>query len=167
MLQRAAEVRNAMLDELGLKHAAKVHWNLSAPALYEEAVRRSEGALAADGPLVVTTGRHTGRSANDKFVVRDAETEPLVNWGDVNKPMSTEQFRALHARVLAYLQGRELHVQELSVGADPAVRLPVRVVTERAWHALFAQNMFLGKFESAARPFTVLHAPGFQADPTV
>src|SRR5439155_14370969 len=87
--------------------------------------------------------------------------------GDFNKPMSTEQFRALHARALAYLQGRELHVQEQSVGADPAVRLPVRVVTERAWHALFAQNMFLGKFESAARPFTVLHAPGFQADPTV
>ncbi|HZS41968.1 MAG TPA: phosphoenolpyruvate carboxykinase (ATP) [Polyangia bacterium] len=165
MLQRAAEDRNAMLDELGLKHAGRVHWNLSAPALYEEAVRRGEGTLAVDGPLVVSTGKHTGRSANDKFVVRDAETEALVNWGDVNKPMSAEQFRALRGRVLAYLQGRELFVQELSVGADPAVRLPVRVVTERAWHSLFAQNMFLGKFDSSARPFTVLHAPGFHANP--
>jgi phosphoenolpyruvate carboxykinase (ATP) len=166
MLQRAAEDRNVILDEIGLKQARRVSWNLSAPALYEEAARRSEGLIAAEGPLVVTTGRHTGRSANDKFVVRDEQTESRVNWGDVNKPMSVEQFRALRGRVLAYLQGRELFVQELSVGADPAVRLPVRVVTERAWHSLFAQNMFLGPFESSQKPFTVLHAPGFQAEPT-
>jgi phosphoenolpyruvate carboxykinase (ATP) len=165
MLQRAAEDRNAILDEMGLKHARRVLWNLSAPALYEEAARRGEGLVAVDGPLVVATGRFTGRSANDKFVVRDGDTETRVNWGDVNKAMSVEQFRALRGRVLAYLQGRDLFVQELSVGADPAVRLPVRVVTERAWHNLFAQNMFLGHFDSSVKPFTVLHAPGFQADP--
>ncbi|HEY7954883.1 MAG TPA: phosphoenolpyruvate carboxykinase (ATP) [Polyangia bacterium] len=168
MLQRAAQDRdahNAILDELGLKHIKQAHWNLSTPALYEEATRRGEAMIAAEGPLVVATGKHTGRSANDKFVVRDEETAKRVNFGDVNKPMTPEQFRSLKARVLAYFQGRELFVQELSVGADPHHRLPVRMVNERAWHNLFAKNMFLPKVESRLAPFTVLHAPGFQADP--
>jgi phosphoenolpyruvate carboxykinase (ATP) len=173
MLQRAAQAnsqvdkdRAATLEQLGLRPRS-VQWNLTAPALYEEATRRGEGSLAADGPLVVTTGKFTGRAANDKFVVRDSETEKRVNWGEVNKPFTPEQFRALKGRVLAYLQGRDLYVQEVSAGADPGLKLPVRVVNERAWHNLFARNMFLGPAESKLPPFTVLHAPGFQADPAV
>jgi phosphoenolpyruvate carboxykinase (ATP) len=166
MLQRAAEQHNATLASLGLQ-VREAHWNLTAPALYEAAVRRGEGVLALDGPLVVATGRHTGRSANDKFVVRDGETEANVHWGEVNRPMSPEQFRGLKARVLAYLQGREVFVQELSVGADPSLRVAARVVTERAWHSLFARNMFLPPSVGDGAPFTVLHVPGFQADPAV
>jgi phosphoenolpyruvate carboxykinase (ATP) len=168
MLHRAAENRTADLDALGLKHAKKVHWNLTVPVLYEEAIRRGEGVLAADGPLVVATGSHTGRSANDKFVVRDAHTESNVMWGDVNRPLSPEHCRVLRARLLAYLQGRDLFVQEVTAGADPAHRLPVRIVTERAWHSLFARNMFLPPSpDDGNEPFTVLHAPGFKADPAI
>jgi phosphoenolpyruvate carboxykinase (ATP) len=167
MLQRAAEHRSSVLESLGLKNVREAYWNLTPPALYEEATRRGEGLLAVDGPLVVATGKHTGRSANDKFVVRDEGSEAQVMWGDVNRPLLPEQFRQLKARVLAYLQGREVFVQEVSVGADPAYRLPVRVVTERAWHSLFARNMFLPPVESTTPPFTVLHAPGFKADPAV
>jgi phosphoenolpyruvate carboxykinase (ATP) len=166
MLQRAADDRT-LLEQLGLKYAQKVYLNCTVPVLYEEAVRRGEGRMAAYGPLVVSTGSHTGRAANDKFLVRDAESEPLVNWGTVNKPISVEQFRALKGRVLAYLQNRDLFVQELSVGAEAEHRLPVRVVTERAWHSLFAKNMFLPAFETDEPPFTVLHAPGFHADPAL
>src|SRR5258708_29107980 len=103
MLQRATsqQERNTVLEQLGLKHARNVYWNLTPPALYEEAVRRGEGLVALDGPLTVTTGKHTGRSANDKFIVRDDRSESRVNWGNVNKPMAPEQFKRLHARGLA------------------------------------------------------------------
>jgi phosphoenolpyruvate carboxykinase (ATP) len=171
MLQRATsqQDRNSVLEKLGLKYARNVYWNLTPPALYEEAVRRSEGLVALDGPLVVATGKHTGRSANDKFIVRDEETEARVNWGTVNKPLSPEQFKLLHARVLAYLQGRDLFVQDCAVGADPQYKVAVRAVTERAWHSLFARNMFLGPADGShmGEPFTLLHAPGFKADPAV
>jgi phosphoenolpyruvate carboxykinase (ATP) len=167
MLHRAAQNRTATLEQIGLRDVQNVRWNLSAPALYEESSRRGEALIGADGPLVVTTGKHTGRSAQDKFVVRDDGTESRVNWGEINKPFSVEKFQALKARVLAHLRARDLFVQELSVGADPSWRLPVRVVTERAWHSLFARNMFLPPVESPHAPFTVLHAPSFQADPAV
>ncbi len=165
MLQRAVEDRTAILAELGLREAPAVRWNLSVAALYEEAVRRHEAVIAAAGPLVAATGKHTGRSAQDKFVVRDETTESRVNWGEVNKPFTVEKYRALKARVIEHLKSRELFIQELSVGADPSYRQPVRVVTERAWHSLFARNMFLPPVETQRAPFTVLHAPSFQADP--
>jgi phosphoenolpyruvate carboxykinase (ATP) len=142
--------------------------NLPPARLYEEAVRRGEAVIAADGPLVAHTGKHTGRSANDKFVVRDATSESLVNWGEVNKPFSVEKYQALKARVLAYLHGRDVFVQELSVGAAARHRLPVRVIGERAWHSLFARNMFLPPSSaSGLEPFTLIHVPGFSAEPSI
>jgi phosphoenolpyruvate carboxykinase (ATP) len=147
-------------------------WNLPSAALFEEAVRRGEGVTAHEGPLVVRTGEHTGRAADDKFVVRDALTEDRVAWGKSHQPLAGEAFQALHHRVLAYLQGRELFVQDAFAGAEPSCRLPIRVITEHAWHALFARNMFLlPRGDEARRPhepqFTVLHVPGFRAAPEI
>src|SRR5258706_10394937 len=129
------------LEAEGLRKGA-VHWNLSVAALYEEAVRRKEGLIAAEGPLVCLTGPHTGRSPKDKFIVRDGSSEALVAWGAVNRPMTPAQFDVLHADMLASLAGRELFVQDCFGGADPAYRLPIRVITELAWHSLFARNLF-------------------------
>src|SRR3990167_9497384 len=105
-------------------HTDQIHWNLSVAALYEEAVRRREGVIAAEGPLVCRTGHHTGRSPNDKFIVRDASSDAQVAWGAVNRPMTPAQFDVLHEEMLASLTGRELFVQDCFGGADPAYRLP-------------------------------------------
>jgi len=157
------------LEVLGLRNLKAVHWNLSVPKLYEEALLRGEVKLAASGPMVALTGQHTGRSPNDKFIVRDAITENEVWWGNVNRPFESERFDLLQDRVTAYLQGREVFVQDLYAGADPAHRLKVRVVTQHAWHNLFARNMFIrpGAAEKIGfQPdFTVLQVPDFLADP--
>ena len=152
------------LSHQGIKGARAEHWNLPVAALTEHALRLGEGLLAGDGPLVVETGDHTGRSPNDKFIVKDAETRERVWWGDVNRAITPDAFERLHAKVVAYLSGQELFVQDLYAGADRDYRLPVRVVCERAWQAMFARNMFirppvedLHDFEPG---FTVLHAPG-------
>lgn len=157
------------LDRHGLSGLGTEYWNLSTPHLVEEAVRRGEGHLAHRGPFVVSTGAYTGRSPNDRFIVRDATTESDVNWGSVNKAITPEQFDRLHKRIAAHLEGRDVFVQDCYCGADPTYRLPVRVVTEHAWHAHFARNMFiqprveeLPDFEPG---FTVLQAPGCHADP--
>jgi phosphoenolpyruvate carboxykinase (ATP) len=157
------------LSRHGLRHAGTAYWNLSAAALYEEAVRRGEGLVAHGGPLAVITTPHTGRSPNDKFVVREQASESTVWWGNVNQPFEPAAFDALHAEVLRYLEARDLFVRDLFAGTDPAYRLPVRFITPNAWHALFVSNMFvrpdpadLAGFEPG---FTVLHAPEFQADP--
>jgi phosphoenolpyruvate carboxykinase (ATP) len=145
-----------------------VHWNLTVPRLYEMAVLRGEGAVAEGGPLVVRTGQHTGRSAQDKFVVRDAETEANV-WWDNNRAMDPAQFDTLHEAMLAYAQGRELFVQDLFGGASRQHRLPVRVITEHAWHALFIRHLLVDPEpheRNAFEPrFTILHLPNFHADP--
>ncbi|MGC4080583.1 MAG: phosphoenolpyruvate carboxykinase (ATP) [Vicinamibacterales bacterium] len=130
------------LENEGIKDA-QVHWNLSDAVLYEQAIRRQEGLLAAEGPLVCRTGHHTGRSPNDKFIVREPSSEQHVAWGGPNRPMSEEQFDRLHADMLASLRGAELFVQDVYAGADARYRLPVRVVTEYAWHSLFARNLFI------------------------
>ncbi len=147
-----------------------VHWNLTPAALYEHIARRGEGMISADGPVVVHTGIHTGRSAQDKFLVEDPETRDKVWWGPVNKPISEEKFDALLGRVQAYHQGRELFVLDCHVGADSEYKLPLRVVTPNAWHCLFARCMFIPLTEEAEMrehdpEFTVLHAPEFLADP--
>ena len=154
----------------GIERAARVYWNLGTAALYEEAVRRSEGLVAETGPLVCCTGPHTGRAPNDKFVVREPSTERDVWWGKVNRPFEPERFDALHTEVIRALDGKELFVQDCYAGADPAHQLPVRIVTERAWHSLFARTMFLerppGSAAATHRPeFTVISAPSVQADP--
>ncbi|HLM15239.1 MAG TPA: phosphoenolpyruvate carboxykinase (ATP), partial [Reyranella sp.] len=157
------------LETLGLKNLGNVHWNLSVPALYEEAVRRGEGQMADGGALVVRTGVHTGRSPNDKFFVEDSETKGRIDWGKTNKPISPERYRALYNRMLAYAQRRDLFVRDCWAGADPQHRIGVRVLTETAWHNLFARNMFLRprreELEGFKPEFTILNLPGFQADP--
>ena len=146
----------------------RVRWNLSVPALYEEAVRRQEGVIAAAGPLTCRTGQHTGRSPNDKFVVREPSSEQHVWWGKVNQPMEAPQFDALHRDMLSALAGKELYVLDCYAGADPAYRLRVRVVNEFAWHNLFCRNLFIDDPAAAAEQspeFTIIDAPSFKADP--
>src|SRR6476660_9690741 len=120
------------LEALGIVRSGRIHWNLSTAALYEEAIRRAEGTLAAEGPLTCRTGQHTGRSPNDKFVVREPSSEQNVWWGKVNRPMETAQFDVLHRDLLASLAGRELYALDCYAGADPTYRLPVRVINEFA-----------------------------------
>ena len=158
------------LDRHGIEGAGTVFWNLPAAALYEEAVRRGEARIAAAGPLLADTGKHTGRSPNDKFIVREPSCEEDVWWGDVNRPISQEHYENLKAKVLAHYQGRDLFVFDGYAGADPRYRLAVRVVNPHAWHNLFAQNMFIGEDDGAALAsfepqFTVLQAPEALADP--
>jgi phosphoenolpyruvate carboxykinase (ATP) len=162
--------RSHGLEALGLVRTGSVHWNLSTPVLYEEAIRRGEGLIAVDGPLVCRTGQHTGRSPNDKFVVRETVSDRHVQWGNVNRPIDEAAFDALHRDMMAYLQDKELYVLDAWAGADPAYRLPIRVVNEFAWHNLFARNMFIPEDDAAKqadhRPeFTVIDAPNFKADP--
>jgi phosphoenolpyruvate carboxykinase (ATP) len=157
------------LDRHGIAGAKAEFWNLAAAPLYEEAIRRSEGALAEGGPLVVTTGTHTGRSANDKFIVKNATSEKDVWWGRINKPIAQEHFDRFHARLLKHFAGRDVFVQDLWAGSDERYRVAVRVVTETAWHSLFARTMLIepgaGELASFTPGFTILHAPSFKADP--
>jgi phosphoenolpyruvate carboxykinase (ATP) len=152
-----------------LTASGAVHWNLRTAALYEAAVRRGEGKVAAGGPFAAVTSPHTGRSPNDKYVVREPEADRHVWWGKVNQPLEPARYAALKESVLRHLAGRELFVRDVFAGADPAYRLAVRFVSENAWHALFAYNMFLrpsaGELDGFAPDFTVLHAPELQADP--
>ena len=158
------------LSAQGLAPRGTVHWNLVVPELVQAAVERREGTLADMGPFVAVTAPHTGRSPNDKFVVREASSEQDVDWGKVNQPIAEAHFDALLADVRAYLDERDaLFVQDLYCGADPAHRLSVRYVTPNAWHAHFVRNMFirpeLHELAQFAPNFSVLHAPEFQADP--
>ena len=158
------------LEAVGILRSGQVHWNLSSPALYEMALQRREGQLAAHGPIACFTGHHTGRSPNDKFVVREPSSEGHIHWGEINRPIEPAAFDALHRDLAAYLQDKELFVLDAWGGADPAYRLPVRIVTEYAWHNLFARNMFLPENDPVKRAehvpqFTVINAPNFKADP--
>ena len=154
----------------GLSPSGQVHWNLVAPALLQHAIKRGEGELADMGPFVAVTAPHTGRSPNDKFVVKESGSEADVDWGKVNQPISPEHFQTLRADVQTYLDGREeLFVQDLFCGADPKYRLAVRYVSPNAWHMAFVRNMFIrpqfSELAGFVPNFTVLHAPEFQADP--
>jgi phosphoenolpyruvate carboxykinase (ATP) len=159
------------LERHGLVNTGTVSWNLSTPKLYEEAIRRKEGSLAHLGPLVVRTGHHTGRSPNDRFLVKEPLSEDKIWWGKVNRPISQDQYEGLRRRLLAYLQGRDLFVADCFVGADPRYRMPVRVITETAWHSLFARNMFIqasaDELATMVPEFTVIHAPGFRSIPEI
>ena len=159
------------LEAHGIEQPTCVRWNLEVAALIEEAVRRDEGLLAASGPLVCRTIPHTGRSPNDKFIVREPSSEGNVWWGEVNRAITPQQFDALHRAITTHLTGRELFVRDCYLGADPAYRLPIRVITETAWHSLFAHHMFINerdpqRLASHEPTFTVIDAPTFRADPT-
>jgi phosphoenolpyruvate carboxykinase (ATP) len=158
------------LAKQGINTAAELHWNLTTAPLVEHAVLRGEGMLAKDGPLVVATGKHTGRSANDKFIVRDAETESTVWWGKTNKAMSPEHFAALKADFMAALKDKDtLFVQDLFGGSQPEHRVRVRVINEFAWHNLFIRTMLVRPDESELAGFepeyTIIDLPSFRADP--
>ncbi len=158
------------LDAQGIDTGAELHWNLTTAPLVEEAVRRGEGLIAADGPLVVATGRHTGRSAQDRFVVRDEVTEDTVWWGKSNKPMDSDAFDRLHADFLKHLSTKpHLFVADLFGGSQPEHRVKVRVINELAWHNLFIRTMLvrpeadeLAGFEPE---YTIIDLPSFQAEP--
>jgi phosphoenolpyruvate carboxykinase (ATP) len=156
----------------GLTNLRRVYWNLPTPALYEESVFRSEGRLTHLGPLLVSTGKHTARAAADKFVVREQTTEDKVWWGQYNRPFTSENFSALLTRLQGYLQGRDVFVQDCHAGADPEYALPIRIITQTAWHSLFARCMFLkirnqDMLKKHVPEFTVIAVPGFLASPLV
>jgi len=158
------------LSHVGLSNIEFVHHNLATGALYEEAVTRNEGHVGHLGPLVVSTGKYTGRSADDKFVVEEPSSIDDIWWGDVNRPFGQREFDLVLFGLQSYLQGREVFVQDAYAGADPAYRIKVRVITETAWHNLFARNMFIREFDpevlaSFEPDWTVIHCPGYQADP--
>ncbi len=159
------------LSDHGLNPTKDVHWNISVPGLYQEAIERGEGVLGLGGALLTDTGHHTGRSPKDKFVVKEASSDANMWWGKVNKPIEESAYNALRVKVIAHLNDRELFVKDCWSGAQKANRLAVRVINEHAWHNLFAGNMFidadpseLGDFKP---DFTVIHAPDYEADPDV
>jgi phosphoenolpyruvate carboxykinase (ATP) len=170
MQQQGQTASSYGLENHGIANPRTVWWNLSTPGLYEQTLWRYEGLLAHLGPLVVRTGQYTGRSPKDRFIVREPSSQDKIAWGEVNRPFAPERYVALRTRLLAYLEGKDLFVQDCYVGADHAYQLPLRVITEKAWHALFARNMFIRELDPAKlaqhRPeFTVINACGFNADP--
>jgi phosphoenolpyruvate carboxykinase (ATP) len=162
--------RKRSLETLGILSPGRVHENLPAARLVEEAIRRREGILAANGALVSETGERTGRSPDDKFIVENGATRDRVDWGSVNRPVAQEVFNGLLRKAAAYLESRdEIFVLDAHAGADPAYTLNVQIVAERAWHALFARQLFrrptLEELESFEPDWTVVSAPGFRTDP--
>jgi phosphoenolpyruvate carboxykinase (ATP) len=160
------------LENHGLTDLDRVYWNLPEPALYEEASFRQEGKMAHGGPLVVNTGKWSARAAQDKYIVKESSTEDAIWWGEYNRPYAAPSFSSLVARVQAFLQDEELFVQDVYVGADPDYRMPIRVITEYAWHSLFARNMFIlpetqEEYQNHVPEFTVIAAPSFKVDPRI
>ncbi len=171
--QRKQVVRESSigLSRQGLSPRGEVHWNLIAPELFQAAARRNEGEFADMGPFVAVTAPHTGRSPNDKFVVKEPNSDKDVDWGRVNQPLTVEKYQLLLEDVRKYLnETPELFVEDLYCGADPSYRLSVRYVSPNAWHMAFVRNMFirpeLSDLPTFDPNFTVLHAPEFEANPT-
>jgi phosphoenolpyruvate carboxykinase (ATP) len=158
------------LSKVGLANVSEVYHNLSTPALYEEAIRRGEGEVGHLGPLVVSTGKYTGRSADDKFVVREPSSEDRIWWGKINRPFEVADFDKVLYGLRSYLQNKDAFVQDCYAGADPECRIKVRVITEHAWHNLFARTMFIRELDPEVLAdfepdWTLIHCPDFQADP--
>src|SRR5215211_3844239 len=157
------------LSEHGLEPRGRVRWNPSTSMLYTHALERHEGRLAEGGPLAVDTGRHTGRSPKDKFVVREPGSAERIWWGDVNAEFAEDAFDRLREKVTAHVAARDIYVVDAFAGADPKHRIAVRVITNFPYHALFARTMFIEPTEEERRGFEpqalVLHAPDLEADP--
>jgi phosphoenolpyruvate carboxykinase (ATP) len=158
------------LTQQGIKTNATVKWNLLTGPLVEEAIRNGEGMLAKDGPLVVATGKHTGRSANDKFIVKDAETENTVWWGKTNVPMTPEHFANLKADFFAAVAEKsQLYVADLFGGSQPEYRVKVRVINELAWHNQFIRTLLVrpeaAELADFQPEYTIIDLPSFKADP--
>jgi len=165
--ERRPMARN--LAEHGIRTLGDIHWNLTTPRLYEAIVRKGEALLAHGGPVVVNTTPHTGRSPNDKFIIDDPASHDTIWWGPVNQPLTAGSFDALHQRLLCYLNDKELFVQDCFAGASRHHRLPIRVITEKAWHSLFARSLFIcptaSELDSHCPEFTLIAVPSFQACP--
>ncbi len=160
------------LKNHGLVHLDRVYWNLSESALYEEAIFRNEAKIVNGGALLVHTGKWTARAASEKYFVKEDTTGDKIDWGKNNRPLSPEKFDALFSRLQAFLQGEELFVQDVYVGADPEYTMPIRIITDTAWQSLFARNMFLTnntleKHKTHIPEFTVIASPSFKLDPRV
>ncbi len=160
------------LQQHGLTGLNRVYWNLPTGALYEEAIFRREARVAHMGPLVVSTGKHTARAAADKFIVQENTTNQDVWWGEYNRPFNPTSFSALTTRIQGYLQGRDVFVQDLFAGADPDFRMPIRVITELAWHSLFVRTMLakpkgLDAYRKHVPEFTIICASNFKGSPIV
>ncbi len=160
------------LTNHGLKDLDTVYWNLTSPSLIEEAVFRGEANLVNGGALLVNTGKWTARAANDKYIVKEPTTEDKIWWGQYNRPFNPDKWDGLFARIQAFLQGEELFVQDCYVGADPDYRMPIRIITTKAWQSLFARNMFIpinnrDELKTHVPEFTLIAAPSFKCDPRV
>jgi phosphoenolpyruvate carboxykinase (ATP) len=157
------------LSEHGLTPGGRVHYNPTTALLYSHTLERREGKLAEGGPLVVDTGVHTGRSPNDKFLVREPESEDRIWWSKTNRDLDEEQFEDLREKVVSQLEGRDIYVVDAFAGADRAHRLALRVISESPWHALFAKTLFIDPTDEELAEFEpealVLHGPSVEADP--
>ena len=157
--------------DLIIENAGKVERNLSASQLLEISLEKNEGRLSSSGALVCTTGVFTGRSPKDKFIVRDDLTENEVDWGSVNQPISNEDFQRLKKDQTEYLKGKNLFVRDAFAGADTRYQLPITVINESAWANLFANNLFIrpteAELEDHNSKFTIVHTPGFSANPEI
>lgn len=156
----------------GFKDLDTVFWNLPTPALYEEAVFRGEGNLVKGGPFLVYTGKWTARAANDKYIISEHTTEDKIWWGEYNRPMTEDKFSGAYNRLMAFLQGEELFVQDCYVGADPNYAMPIRIITDRAWQSHFARNMFISpktmdEYKKFVPEFTLIASPSFKLDPRI
>jgi len=159
------------LDYLGLKNTELAMWNLNPSELYEQAIKNGEAQLTDKMALLVKTGQYTGRSPEDRFLVEEPGTKNDIDWNKINKPVSEEVFDNLHKKLAKYLDGKKMYVKDLYAGADPKYRLNVRVVSEAAYHGLFAHNMFINPSDDELKHhkpgFTVLAAPTFKANPEI
>ena len=169
MQDLALDTQTSPLNFLDLQTSGKVHFNLPQAELVEQALARKEGYLTSTGALMADTGKFTGRSPKDRYVVKDAQTEDAVWWGDINIPFDEEKFDRLLEKMKAFLSDKDLFVRDAFAGADPQHRLNIRVINTWAWHNLFCHNMFLRptqeELEDFEHDFTIICAPGFQADP--
>lgn len=167
--EQAADLKSDYgLSQHGLINLNTIYWNLPSEALYEEIVFRGEGRIVRGGPVIVNSGKHTARAAQDKYIVREPSSEGHIWWGEYNRPLAPEKFNEIFSRLQGFLQGRDVFVQDCYVGADPEYRLPVRIITEYAWHSLFARNMFIRpqnreEYRQHVPEFTVLAVPSFKA----
>jgi phosphoenolpyruvate carboxykinase (ATP) len=157
------------LKKLGITAPNRIYWQLNTPQLYEEAVQRHEGYVAHLGPLVVRTGNQTSLAHSDRFIVSELSTQGNISWSEVIRPFDSDRFDRLLKRVAAYFQGLDLFIQDGYVRTAKDHRMPIRVITETAWHNLFVRNNYLhpelDELDTFAPEYTVLHAPGFRAIP--
>jgi phosphoenolpyruvate carboxykinase (ATP) len=171
MQQSHDQARALWLAKMALAHVGKVHWQLSPAELVEEAIRQKEGELSREGALLCDTGKFTGRSPRDRFIVQDEETRDTIWWGPVNTPLAPDRFDVLYQKITQFLKGKKVYIRDAYASALPAYRLPIRIVNTVAWHNLFCHNLLL-RFAQEALPdfssgFTIINVPEFKSDPAI